>query len=184
MEPLIIGLSIFFLVHLLPTNPTLRSILIRKFGELPYKGVFSVISLVGFSLIVYGKSQAEFVSVWHPPAMFAVLTKLVMLPAMVLLVAAYLPSNIKKHIRHPMLLGVTLWAGGHLLINGDMASILLFGGFLMYTVIDSTSANARGATLQIESKPLWNDVLVLVLGGIAYALLGVFHQGLFGVSIV
>ncbi|UZE96072.1 NnrU family protein [Alkalimarinus alittae] len=184
MELLIIGLSIFFLIHLLPTNPTLRSILIRTFGELSYKAVFSVVSLVGFSLMIYGKYQAEFVSVWHPPAMLAVVTKLVMLPAMVLLVAAYLPSNIKKHTRHPMLLGVSLWAGGHLLINGDMASILLFGGFLMYAVIDSTSVNARGVTLQVETKPLWNDVIVLILGGLMYALLGMFHQNLFGVSIV
>lgn len=184
MELLIIGLSVFFLVHLLPTTPTLRSTLVGKLGELPYKGLFSVVSLLGFVLIVFGKVEAEFVSVWQPPVMFAVLTKLMMLPAMVLLVAAYLPSNVKKHIRHPMLCGVSLWAAGHLMINGDMASILLFGGFLIFAVVDMASANARGATLQAETKPLWNDILVLVLGGGAYALLGIFHQTLFGVPIV
>ncbi|MFD2231034.1 NnrU family protein [Alkalimarinus sediminis] len=184
MELLIIGLSTFFLVHLLPSTPTLRSTLVGKLGELPYKAVFSVISLIGFALIVWGKAEAEFIPVWQPPVMLAVVTKLMMLPAMVLLIAAYLPSNIKKHIRHPMLLGVFLWAVGHLLINGDMASILLFGGFLSFAVIDMASANARGAALQVDTKPLWNDVLVLILGGGAYALLGIFHQSLFGVPIV
>ncbi len=184
MELLIIGLSVFFLIHLLPTTPTLKSTLIGKLGEIPYKALFSVVSLAGFSLIVYGKVQAEFIHVWQPPVMLAVLTKLLMLPAMILLVAAYLPSNIKKHIRHPMLSGVSLWAAGHLMVNGDMASILLFGGFLVFAVVDMASANARGAARQVETKPLWNDILVLILGGGAYALLGIFHQRLFGVSIV
>ena len=184
MEILIVGLSIFFLVHLLPTTPTLRSTLVGKIGELPYKGLFSVVSLLGLLLIVLGKAEAEFVSLWQPPAMLSVLTKLMMLPAMVLLVSAYLPSNIKKHVRHPMLCGVSLWAAGHLMINGDMASTLLFGSFLIFALVDMASANARGATLQIETKPLWNDILVLILGGGAYALVGIFHQTLFGVPIV
>lgn len=184
MDLLIIGLSIFFLIHLLPTTPTLKSAMVGKVGELPYKALFSVVSLLGFLLMVLGKAEAEFVSLWQPPVMLSVLTKLMMLPAMVLLVAAYLPSNIKKHVRHPMLCGVVLWAVGHLMINGDMASILLFGGFLIFALVDMASANARGATLQLETKPLWNDILVLILGGGAYALLGIFHQRLFGVSIV
>ncbi|WP_250656171.1 NnrU family protein [Alkalimarinus coralli] len=184
MELLITGLCIFFLIHLLPTTPTLKSTLVTKYGEMPYKAVFSLISLAGLLLIIWGKADAEFVAVWNPPVMFSVLTKLIVLPAIVLLVAAYLPSNIKRHTRHPMLWGVSLWAIGHLMINGDMASILLFGSFLMFALVDMASANSRGATLQKESKPLMNDIAVLVLGGAGYALLGIFHQRLFGVPIV
>lgn len=184
MELLIIGLSIFFLIHLLPTTPTLKSTLVAKYGEMPYKAVFSLISLTGLLLIIWGKAEAEFVVVWNPPVMFSVITKLIMLPAIVLLVAAYLPSNIKRHTRHPMLWGVCLWATGHLMINGDMASILLFGSFLMFALVDMASANSRGATVQKESKPLMNDIIVLVLGGAGYALLGIFHQRLFGAPIV
>lgn len=184
MSLLITGLAIFFLIHLIPSIPSFRANLINKLGENPYKGVFALASLAGFVLIVMGKGGAAFVPIWNPSPMYAVFTKLMMLPAMVFLIAAYAPCNLKRHTRHPMLWGVVLWAGGHLLINGDLASILLFGSFLAYALFDMASANARGATLQTEQKPLMNDIMVIVGGGVVYALTGLFHQNLFGVAIV
>ncbi|KZZ28565.1 hypothetical protein A3752_20950, partial [Oleiphilus sp. HI0081] len=148
-------LIIFIGIHLLPTLPELRQKYIDKLGELPYKGIFAVISIAGFALIIMGKADAPFISIWQPPQFLSHLTKLLMLPAFILLVAAYIPSNIKRRVRHPMLAGVKLWALGHLLINGDAASILLFGGFLAYAVIDMIRANKRSEWVKPEPKPAY-----------------------------
>ncbi len=183
MTLLIAGLLIFFAIHLLPSFPELRNRLREQLGALAYRGVFSLIALAGFVLIVMGKGRAEFVSIWIPPAELAVATKILMLPAMVFLVAAYVPSNIKRRVRHPMLTAVKIWALGHLLSNGDLASILLFGSFLAYAVFDMVSANRRSEAPVLAQQPLFLDILVLVLGGVAYALIGWFHMDLFGVAI-
>lgn len=184
MTLLILGLIVFFSIHLLPSFTELRSNCIEKLGLLPYKGVFALISLLGFSLIVVGKGQAIFFEIWQPPAFLAMITKLLMLPAMVLLVAAYVPSNIKNKIRHPMMTGVKLWALAHLLSNGDLASILLFGTFLCFGVISVISANRRAAAAPPVVRPTYMDVLVLVIGGAVYAGVGLYHQLLFGVPIM
>ncbi len=184
MALLIIGLFVFLAIHLLPTQVTLREKLQHQWGELGYKGVFSVVSLIGFIMIVIGKGQAEFIPVWTPPVALMILNKLLMLPAMILVVAAYVPNTfIKAKVRHPMLAGVKLWAVGHLLANGDVASMVLFGSFLAYAVVDMISANKRG-TAKVPANPsLPLTVVAIVVGGIAYALLGIFHMHLFGVAI-
>lgn len=184
MTFLITGLIIFFAIHLLPTFPALRSSCVARLSLLPYKGVFALVSLAGFSLILIGKGQASFIEVWQPPAFLAMLTKLLMLPAMVLLVAAYVPSNIKNRIRHPMMAAVKLWALAHLLSNGDLASILLFGAFLCYGVISVISSNRRTEATAPVVRPTYMDVLVLIIGGAAYAGIGLYHQQLFGVPIM
>jgi len=184
MTLLILGLIIFFSIHLLPSFQGLRSNFIAKLGVLPYKGVFALISLVGFALIVMGKGQAPFVEIWQPPVLLVMLTKLLMLPAMVLLVAAYVPSNIKRKVRHPMLAAVKLWALGHLLSNGDLASMLLFGSFLCYGVIAVISVSRRAEAVASVVRPIYMDILVLLMGGVAYAGIGIYHQQLFGAAIV
>ena len=180
---LLLGLFIFIGIHLLPTCPDIRQRYIDKFGELGYKGIFSVISLIGFALILIGVSEAEYISIWQPPQFFSYITKLLMIPAFILIVAAYIPSNIKQRVRHPMLMAIKLWAAGHLLINGDAASILLFGGFLAYAVIDMIRANKRSEWVKPESKPAFMTGVVIAVGLVAYAAVGMHHLQLFGVPI-
>jgi uncharacterized membrane protein len=178
-----LGLVVFFGIHLLPAFPNVRQSYVDKLGELPYKGIFAFISLIGFALIVMGKADAPYIPIWEPPQFMAHLTKLLMLPAFVLVVAAYIPSNIKLKVRHPMLVGVKFWALGHLLSNGDAASILLFGSFLAYAVFDMIRANKRSEWCKPKSRPMYMTILVVALGAIAYAAVAMHHMQLFGVPL-
>lgn len=182
MTLLVCGLVLFFAVHLIPTLG-LRPAFVGRVGELPYKGLFAMLALAGLVLIVMGKSEAAFVPVWHPPAFMGHITKLLMLPAFILLLAAYIPSNIKRRIRHPMLLATKLWATGHLLINGDLASMLLFGSFLAFAVVAMISANKRGEAPELSVRPRYMDVLVVALGFVVYAAVAMHHLQLFGVAL-
>ena len=179
-----LGLTFFIAIHLLPSFKNLRTTLVARLGELKYKGIFSVISLLSFVLIVIGKANAPFIEVWQPPQMFSVATKLLMLPALIFLVAAYLPSNFKQNIRHPMLISVKIWALAHLLINGDLASMMLFGGFLAFAVIMMISANKRTEWTKPKKQSVLMDILVIVMGGAVYASLGIYHFELFGIPIM
>jgi len=183
MTTLIIGLIVFFGVHFLPVFADRRARYISKIGELPYKGVYAVVSLVGFGLILLGKADAPFISIWQPPQVLSLVPKLLMLPAFILLVAAYIPSNIKQKVRHPMLLAVKLWALGHLMINGDLASILLFGSFLIYCVVDMISVNRRSEWQKPELKPFYMTVVVVIVGVGVYGAVAMNHAKLFGVPI-
>lgn len=184
MTTILLGLVIFIGVHLLPAFPDVRKKFTDKLGELPYKGVFSIISIVGFALIIMGKAEAPYISIWQPPQFLSIVTKILMLPALILIVAAYVPSSIKCKVRHPMLMAIKLWALGHLLSNGDAASILLFGGFLAYAVIDMIGANKRSEWIKPEAKPMFMSFLVVVIGLVAYGAIAMHHMQLFGVPII
>ena len=184
MAILVLGLTIFLGFHLLPVQQTIRGNLVSKFGELPYKALFSVGSIAGFYLIVVGKAQAPFISVWMPPSFFKHITMLLVLLAFVILPAAYISSNIKRKLKNPMLIAVKLWALGHLLANGDVASLILFGSFLAYAVIDMISVKKRGQTITNDPQPIWKDALVVVIGLAAYMLVVMNHASLFGVPVI
>lgn len=183
MTLLIAGLLVFIAIHLVPTRVALRQTLVAKLGELPYKAVFSLISLAGLVMIVMGKGSAEFVSVWNPPAFTMHITKLLMLPVFVLLLAAYIPCNIKRKLRHPMLIAVKLWALAHLVANGDLASMLLFGGFLAYAVVDMISVKRRAVGSTLAAKPIYMDILVILAGLGVYVAVAMHHGQLFGVPL-
>lgn len=184
MALLVTGMIFLIGIHLLPTFTDLRQYLVKRLGIQIYQGIFSLISLAGLILIVVGMSRAEFHPLWQPPAWSNNLTFLVMLPALVLPVAAYLPSNIKRFTPHPMLWGVVLWSAGHLLANGDLASLVLFGGFGIYALFDMASANWRGAAKQTYSVAIGHDFLVIVIGLVAYVVLVNLHPQLFGTAII
>ena len=183
MTWLITGIIIFFGVHLVPSNPRFRQSLIQGIGELPYKGIFSVLSLVGLVLIVKGFSKVEYITFWNPSASARFIPPVLMAPALILLVAANFNNNIKRIVRHPMLWGVLLWSVSHLLVNGDLASLVLFGSFAMFALFDMWSANQRGATTLSQPVSMKKDVLAGILGLTAYFLLVMFHENLFGVPI-
>ncbi|WP_374547494.1 NnrU family protein [Rhodoblastus sp.] len=147
MVSLVSGLILFFAVHLLPTAPSLRTALRARLGENGYKLAFSLASALGLGLIVVGVSAmrgaAADVQLWYPPIWARHLAFTLMLPAFVLVVAAYTPSHIRDWARHPMLAGVTLWAAAHLAANGDLLALLLFGSFLLFSLYDRISASRR-----------------------------------------
>ncbi|MCL4766078.1 MAG: NnrU family protein [Hyphomicrobiaceae bacterium] len=192
MVLLVLGLVFFLAVHLVPTRPDTRRRLIQRLGPNGYKAAFSVLSLIGLVLIVVGFGELQVMAggnpqIWTPPAWTRHLASLLMLPAMVLIVAAYVPSRIRTAAKHPMLAAVKLWAFGHLLANGDLASVLLFGSFLGYAVYDRTSAKRR--TMLAPSAPpaggMLNDAVVIAAGVALYAfMLTVGHARLIGVPLI
>ena len=192
MMALIVGLALFLGVHLLPTNPVLRDGLVARFGANTYKIGFSLISLIGLVVIVLGYYKMQHLYpgknpiLFEPPVWMRHITLALMLPAMIFLVAAQVPSRIRNAVRHPMLLAIKLWALGHLLANGDGASLLLFGSFLAYAVYDRISVKKRAALGPLGAKQpesIMNDVIVVAVGVALYlALLYGGHAWLFGVS--
>ena len=168
MKLLLIGLVIFLSSHLLPTFTGIRQGLINRLGLYPYKGLFGLVALLGLSLIVIGKQQAASILLWQPPSWGSTITYIIMLPALVLLAAAYLPGNSKRYTRHPMLWGVTLWSVAHLFANGDLASMLIFISLGLFALFDMWSANRRGAVYSVVKRSLSWDLLVIVIGVVAY----------------
>jgi uncharacterized membrane protein len=180
---LVVGLLLFFAIHLVPTSPDLRDGLTSRFGMPAYKVAFAILSLAGLALIVMGYHKVTVVSpdknVWFgdPPAWLTHVTWLLMLPAMIALVAAYVPSRIRSALKHPMLVAIKIWALAHLLVNWDLASFVLFGSFLAYGVYDRISVKRRGASGPLGAKTggLVGDLVVLVVGVGLYALM--LHGG-------
>lgn len=189
---MIVGLAIFFLIHLLPTAPDVRRSLVDRLGEGPYKIAFSVVAAVGLALIIhgYGKLYAtpgKNPEIWSPPHAMRHVAMLLMVLSFVLLAAAYIPSRIRTATKHPMLAAVKLWALAHLLVNGDLASIVLFGSFLAWAVYDRISVKQRAALgpLGTRSGGLGGDIAVVVVGaGLYVAMLLWGHARLIGVPLV
>jgi uncharacterized membrane protein len=191
MMVLIVGLILFLGIHLVPTSPELRDGLKERIGEIPYKIIFSLLSLVGLVVIVLGYHKLQLHPgknpiIWEPPIWTRHIAVALMLPAMILLVASVIPSRIRTAVRHPMLIAIKTWAFAHLIANGDLGALLLFGSFLAFAVYDRISVKKRGAQGPLGSaapSSAINDVIVVVLGVALYAalLLG-GHQWLIGVS--
>ena len=184
MSVLIAGLLIFFAGHSLPMFPRYRDPLVGRFGEQQYKGIFALFAALGFILIVWGFSRAPYVDLWHPPAWGCRAAMLMMPIAFVAMMSGQIANNFQRVIRHPLLLGVAIWAAAHLLANGDLASLLLFASFLLYSLIDMYSANRRGATVSKAKQPMRQDIIVLLAGFVVFLLFRYFHGWLFGVDIV
>jgi uncharacterized membrane protein len=181
MTVLISGLLVFALVHLLPSVPRWREALIARLGLGPYKGLFTLVSLAGLALIVAGKMQAPLVPLWEPAASGYEAPRWAMPLSFVLLAGAYLPGNLRRMTRHPMLWGVMLWAVSHLFANGDLASVLIFAAFGGYSLLAMWSQSRRGARLQTRARPPAWDVLVVAVGLAAYAAFGLAHPYVVGV---
>lgn len=129
-------------------------------------------------------SRAEFLPLWQPVTWGKTAALLLMPLGFVLIVAAYMPSNIKRLTAHPMLWAVALWAAVHLLANGDLASLLLFGAFGTYAVFDIWSANRRGAATTGQAHPITWDTATVAIGLAAYAATLYLHPVLFGMPVI
>ena len=184
MEILILGLAIFFAIHLLPSVPVARNLIFLKLGKKAYKVVYALISFVGLYFIVTGKGAAPFVSVWNPPSWSYVITNISMLLALYCIVAMHMKSNIKRITAHPMLWGITFWSCGHLATNGDQASMILFGSFLVYSLFDMASANRRGATPKGKAISIRYDAIIAVISTVGYVVLANLHPYFTGIELV
>ena len=184
---MMLGLVAFLGVHVVPALRAQRAGVIARLGEVPYKGIFSLISLIGIILIASGFARyraAGSVDIWHPPSWTHRINNILMWPAIVCVVAAYIPGNIQRLLKHPMLIGTMLWAFAHLTANGDLGSIILFGAFLVWAVIDRFTLEQRGH----PGTPLFphgghgNDIVTVVVATLLFLVLGYwFHPYVIGV---
>jgi uncharacterized membrane protein len=189
MAWLVLGLVLFLGPHSVRiAADDWRSATIARLGERPWKGLYSLLSLAGFALVVWGYGQArqQPVVLWTPPRGMQHLAALLMVPSFVLLVAAYVPRNaIRARLHHPMVLGVKTWAVAHLLANGTLADVVLFGAFLVWAVLDFRSARRRdrdvGATYPAGTAR--GTTITVVLALVLYAVFVFWaHAWLIGVS--
>ncbi len=187
MSLLIIGLVLFLGIHSVSLfAPAWRDQQVAQRGEAVWKGLYTSVALVGFALLVYGYGLARQAPVvlYTPPTALRHVALLLMLPVFPLLLAAYLPGRIKTAAKHPMLLATKLWALSHLLANGTLADVLLFGGFLAWAVAYRISLKRRVAR-PVPGAPTGpaND-LIVVLGGLALYAVFLFwgHRWLIGVA--
>ena len=187
---MIAGLALFLGVHTLTTQRELRARAVASLGEGGYKIFYALVSLAGLVLIVWGFAQYRatgWIDVWYPPKALKHVAVALMLPAVLLVVAAYIRGRIYTTLKHPMLSGVKLWALAHLLANGDLGSIVLFGSFLGWAVFDRISlkhrADAGGPPIPVGGPG--NDLIAVAVGIVAYlALAFAFHPVVIGVPVV
>lgn len=180
---LILGIALFLGAHLVTRARGVRAGLIASFGEGGYKAAYSLVSLAGLVLIVIGWRAAPYVELWSPPVWTRHLTILLMWPVFVLLASYRLPGHIRAKAKHPMLAAVKLWATAHLIANGDLASVLLFGSFLAWGVVARIGLKRQERAEGAPARPAsWqNDVVALVIGTALYLLFGFFlHPLLIG----
>ena len=181
MSLLVAGLVLFMAIHLIPSVPQLRVALVERLGPKPYRGVFSAVALLSLAAVVWGFSRSPFEEVYVPPAWGHQVSMILVPIALVLFAAANMPTRIRALVRHPMLLGLLLWAFAHLLSNGEIRSVVLFGGFALFAVIEIVSAVARGKGPPTEPVPRTAMDIAAVIGGFIVAgLLAGFHGTLFG----
>jgi uncharacterized membrane protein len=189
MAILVLGLVLFIAAHVFVTLRGPRAAVIARIGVWPYKGVMALVSAVGIILIGYGFGQYRatgWIDVWSPPRWSFYITQILMWPASICVVAAYSRGNIWRRLKHPMLVGVKTWAVAHLISNGDLGSIVLFGSVLAWAVYDRITLKRRtdpGAP-PIPVGGHRNDTIALVVGTILYLALGlVFHPLVVGIPV-
>ena len=184
---MILGLAVFIGAHVFITLRPMRAAVIARIGEWPYKGLIAVVSLIGLLLIGYGFASyraAGFIEVWQPPGWTRHVNNALLWPAFVCLAAAYIPGDIKRVLKHPMLVGIKLWAIGHLIANGDLGSIILFGSILLWAGYDRASMTWRsdpGAPdFGLGGRDC--DTIAVVVGTLLYLAIGFwFHPYVIGV---
>lgn len=188
MTILILGLLVFLGAHSVRIfAERWRSAQIARLGEGTWKALFALASLAGLALIVwgYGAARTDPVWLWSPPVWTRHLASLLTLPAFVLLAAAYTPDNrLRAALGHPMVVGVKLWAFAHLLSNGTLADVLLFGSFLVWALFDFRASRRRDAAAGIvrPKGTLAGNLVTVAVGVVAWVVFALYlHAPLIGV---
>ncbi len=186
---LIIGLILFIGAHVFVAQRPQRAAVVKAIGVAPYRILFSVVALAGLYFVFRGFGiyrDAGPIPLWSPPVFMRHVTEVLMLPACIFVAAAYLPGNIKRTLKHPLLVAVKTWAFAHLLANGDLGGIILFGSLLAWAVYDRITLKHRtdAGAPPIPPDGYRNDIAAVIVGIILYAALGmVFHPLVVGVMV-
>ncbi|MBT4888037.1 MAG: NnrU family protein [Rhodospirillales bacterium] len=176
------GIGLFFGLHFIPSLPNVRKRLIGRMGENAYKGAYSLIAFIGLILIGVGYTRMEYQELWTSPIWASHLTLTVMPIVFILQVAAELKGHIRKTLKHPMMLGVLLWALVHLVSNGDRASLYLFGSFALFSLFSIISSIRRGKLPDYNSAKSMHDFIAVGIGVVLFAAVLWGHEFLFGVA--
>jgi uncharacterized membrane protein len=189
MNALLIGLVVFLGVHSVSiVNDRWRHRMVGEMGEWPWKSLYALVSIAGFVLIVlgYGLARQDPVVLYTPPAWLHPVAMVLLIPVFPLLLATYLPGRIRTAAKHPMLAATKLWAVAHLLANGMLADVLLFGAFLVWAVLDRISMTRRTQRPIPTLPPSRANDVIAVIGGLAlYAAFVLWlHGWLIGVPLV
>jgi uncharacterized membrane protein len=186
---LVLGLAVFLAPHTFTAFRAARAAVIARVGTGTYKAVYAIVSLIGLVLIGHGFAlyrAAGPIEIWYPPIWMRHVTVALVWPAIICIVAAYSPGRIKTTLKHPFLVGVKLWALAHLLSNGDLGSIVLFGAILAWAVFDRISLKRRSdpGAPPIPVGGMQNDVIAVAAGTVVYNLLALdFHPAVIGVPV-
>jgi len=183
MTLLIIGIVAFVGLHLIPYFAIgFRTGLVGKIGVGGYRGLFALAVLASLAGIIFGWRSTIPDMVFNPPTWGFHVTPLFVLFGFILFFASQAPTNIKRVVRHPQMTGVFLWSVGHLAANGEDRSVILFGGFALWSVLAIVGANRRDKDWQKPDKqPIIKDVITVVIGLVVYALAVYFHEAVIGV---
>lgn len=190
--PLIAGLALFFASHALPRWFGLREAMVEKMGQGAYRVLHSLASVAGLGLIIYGYGAYRaqgYIPLWEVPRFFNHIAILLLWPAMILVAAAWLPGAISAKAKHPLLAAVKLWALVHLILNGDLGSLLLFGSFLALGIATRIRLKRLGTTEALPgaaspAAPRHDIIAVLIGTLITAAMVMGLHRVLIGVSIL
>jgi uncharacterized membrane protein len=177
---LVLGLAVWTAAHVYKAyDPSGRAALSARLGEGPARGLFAALILLGLLLMIWGYRSAPFVDVWVPPLWGVHLTNLLMLVAIALFGMGMSKGRARAWFRHPMLMGVVVWSASHLLVNGDLASLVLFGGLAAWALANMALINARdGAWVRPEPGPASGDVRLVIITLVVYAVVAGIHAWL------
>lgn len=181
------GVLLFAVVHFVPSvMPELKNAGTRKLTEGGYKGVFSLLLLASFALMIFGWRTAEPEYLYQPPAALRLPALFIMLLAFIFFAASSLKTRMKQIIRHPQLTGVVLWAGAHLLLNGDSRSAVLFTGMGVWALLSIYFINRRDGAWQKEEPPASAaaEIILLAVAGVTVAVTVFIHPWLSGVRVI
>jgi len=187
MTILLTGIVVFFGVHLLTATP-LRAVIAGRIGENSYKGIFSLTSLIGFGLIIWGFGQARggldaASLVYNSPQWSVPVTSALTLIGLIIIASSHGKGHIRKILKQPMSIGIALWATGHLLSNAHLHEVMLFGSFLTYAVFDIIVSTIKGKR-PTHTPEVKADIIAIVAGAVIFALVLFFHASLFGASVI
>ena len=184
MALLCLGVLLFALAHLTPAlDAGIRTRSLERFGKDGHRGVFSLVVLTAVALIVFGWRGTEPVLLYAPPSWSRIAANVAMALAFWLFVVSGAPSNVRRVLRHPQLISIVIWAGTHLVANGDARSLVLFGGLGSWALVMMPLLNRRdGAWERPEPAPLLGDAVVFVIAGAVFLGVRWAHPWFAGVS--
>ena len=181
MKLFIVGLVLFFGTHMIPITPV-KPLLISRLGVSLYSGLFSLLALLGFIVIIYGFQIANTTTLWSSLPYSSGLALVLMPIAMIFLMPGSGRTNFFQKFKHPMFIGILIWAFTHLLANGDLRTTLLFSSFAIYCIVDMLFTK-KITTTSNTTYPMSNDFIFIGMGLVAYTFVVYFHQYIAGVKI-